>query len=1076
MKYVTYTLLGFLLALLIGISLLLTTPQGLQWSYRLAHFIAPNAIRIDKLHGRLTGKIQLQGLYFATKSMIITVNKADLDSNLLNLLRNTIYIKKLTATGVKIIILPQKKQPKTTNDGDRDILPFYLTIHHTRINDFTVDFAGSNQRIHMQSLVVRTNIVPLAHSFLLNADLQWQNAYYQNKQENILSEHGELLTQGPTNKYTINLTTQVHGANLPTSEIALNGKGNETSININTTIAQKPHSKAIIKGNVTWYPDVTWQASINGKINPGSLLQDWPGHIIINASSAGKILNGKPEGNFILTKLAGNLRNFPLHGKGDVVLHDHRLSVDNFHLGIGKANLYVNGEVRHHWNLTWKLHIPDLIVLIPGASGQVVSHGQISGDLKLPNIEAVIDARNIDYDDFYLSKFMLKSKGSLTDHQIAIDMLALKQSLHLRLHGGLNNNILKLTLTQFDVVSPDFDRWHLTAPVNIHVNSDQVNISPLKLMAKHASISLQANYYSAHHWSGKFAIDKFHLDDIATLLGKDAQLHGIINANITGTAKPFHRAKLQGSVSLSSGYIQLPVGIRNVKQTFQGGSINFITKNKTLDTNINLALSKTHAIQGSIKLLKFASKGLTADQPVKGKLQFATDQLGIVSLFIADIREMQGQFTADVTINGTLAKPSVAGAIKLTNGSTKVPKLGLHVKDINIEAKTNAKKVLTYQGEATSGKGKVVIKGMTDLAAADTPTKLTITGNDVTVMNTTEYRLQASPKLKFNYANDAMELTGKIIIPAGIISPQDFTSAENPSSDIVYVHKTAKQQHRVPLTSDIELVFGDKILINTHGLTGRLAGEIKITETPARPTTARGKIKVVDGEYQVFGKTLKIKKGQLIFRNGFIDNPDLNIQAGREVNTLPRVRSGLIASALPKASLSDINQFSPGGTVTVGVEVHGTLKRPKIGLFSQPPGISDRDILSLLLTSKLTSQANKADAGMLVQAASALNPGGDTGEISHLQEELRQTFGLDELTVKSVPQINPTTGAAEEDTSVVLGKYLSPRLYVNYAFGIFSAISTLQVNYRIWRGLSIQTETTGPDTGIDLIYTFQSDD
>jgi autotransporter translocation and assembly factor TamB len=51
-----------------------------------------------------------------------------------------------------------------------------------------------------------------------------------------------------------------------------------------------------------------------------------------------------------------------------------------------------------------------------------------------------------------------------------------------------------------------------------------------------------------------------------------------------------------------------------------------------------------------------------------------------------------------------------------------------------------------------------------------------------------------------------------------------------------------------------------------------------------------------------------------------------------------------------------------------------------------------------------------------------------------------ERMGLDELTVEQ-------TG--DEDASVVLGKYLSPKLFISYGISIVEAINTIKLRYTI---------------------------
>ncbi len=58
------------------------------------------------------------------------------------------------------------------------------------------------------------------------------------------------------------------------------------------------------------------------------------------------------------------------------------------------------------------------------------------------------------------------------------------------------------------------------------------------------------------------------------------------------------------------------------------------------------------------------------------------------------------------------------------------------------------------------------------------------------------------------------------------------------------------------------------------------------------------------------------------------------------------------------------------------------------------------------------------------------------------------------------------------ETSLVLGKYLSPRLYVSYGISLAEAINTLKLRYTIGDHWTLKTES-GREQSADIVYTIQ---
>ena len=71
--------------------------------------------------------------------------------------------------------------------------------------------------------------------------------------------------------------------------------------------------------------------------------------------------------------------------------------------------------------------------------------------------------------------------------------------------------------------------------------------------------------------------------------------------------------------------------------------------------------------------------------------------------------------------------------------------------------------------------------------------------------------------------------------------------------------------------------------------------------------------------------------------------------------------------------------------------------------------------------------------------------------------------GLDDVSVES---------GLNNDTSLVLGRYLSPRLYVSYGISIAEAINTIKMRYTIGDHWTIKTEA-GTARSADLVYTIE---
>jgi translocation and assembly module TamB len=55
----------------------------------------------------------------------------------------------------------------------------------------------------------------------------------------------------------------------------------------------------------------------------------------------------------------------------------------------------------------------------------------------------------------------------------------------------------------------------------------------------------------------------------------------------------------------------------------------------------------------------------------------------------------------------------------------------------------------------------------------------------------------------------------------------------------------------------------------------------------------------------------------------------------------------------------------------------------------------------------------------------------------------------------------------------VIGKYLSPDLYVSYGLGLFEPVSTVRLEYTLDENWKLSTESSTFSSGGDIIYTIE---
>ena len=134
--------------------------------------------------------------------------------------------------------------------------------------------------------------------------------------------------------------------------------------------------------------------------------------------------------------------------------------------------------------------------------------------------------------------------------------------------------------------------------------------------------------------------------------------------------------------------------------------------------------------------------------------------------------------------------------------------------------------------------------------------------------------------------------------------------------------------------------------------------------------------------------------------------------------------------------------------------MRGTLRAPRLTFFSDP-AVSQSQIVSLLIAGgSLESVQDTSDqqGKMLLQQGSAL-----------VLQQFGSKVGLNDVSVES---------GLNNDTSLVLGRYLSPRLYISYGVSLAESINTIKMRYTLGNAWTLKTEA-GYARSADIVYTIE---
>lgn len=833
------------------------------------------------------------------------------------------------------------------------------------------------------------------------------------------------------------------------------------------------------------------------------------------------INNANLQGSYLLKnnsyqlswQLFATSHQYPLLSKGAFSTSLHHTDIPYLLIQSGDNTIKANGNLDTQWHGQWQVNIKNMQHFLTNSSGEFKSNGAIMGERSSPIINTAIFARQFHYQQFQLKNvnsyfvidptlqkpwqiqlaadglqyknyaidtLKLQSQSSLSQQQIQLELQQKDTQLTLVLMGQLQNKQWLGQLQQFKIQSNTLGNWQLQNPNHIIIAPEYAQLSNTTLQSNQSKITLNGNWQKQKSWATQLLVDNFSLKDLQFLLPKDAQLQGQLqfNASVSQNAKQPIIGTAQ--INLSSGSMQYPFNQKLQAINYQGGQAKIILAKNGLASTWQFYLNQKQGISGDINLPAYQIGKSILLQPLTGNLHVIPIELQTLQPFIPNTKNLQGLINIDSTLQGTVQNPIIIGQFKLQNGQATISPLNITLTNIQLDATGQPNSTIQYNGSADSGGGQLQIFGNTDLHKPGFASDIQIHGKQLLVMNTPDYQIYASPQLTAQIQNRDIHLSGNIFIPQASLTPPDYKSQSVVlPDDVVFVNQqqTVNSPTFWNFYSQIELDLGDKINVDIMGLQGQLLGSLQLNDVPQRPTTANGILSIRNGQYTAYGQNLNVDAGRLIFIGGPLTNPGVSIQASRQVTTINTsniLTTGV--SNLPSTGNSSLPSvttpfFSQESNTKVGINVQGTLKDPLITLFSDPATLNQSDILSYLLFNQPASQVSAADAQFLVKAASSMNLGG--GQFQQVTQQLQKAFGLTQLSVGTTTYYNPQTASMTQNTSLMVGKKITPNLYINYSVGITAPINILQISYLLSSHWTLQSSTSTLANGIDLLYTFE---
>jgi translocation and assembly module TamB len=808
--------------------------------------------------------------------------------------------------------------------------------------------------------------------------------------------------------------------------------------------------------------------------DPAWVVAAWPGRLDGTARLRAA-LAPEPTATLDTLALAGELRGYAVTVRGGAaVTGGDRFSLDSLRLDSGANRVVLNGSLdREQLDVTLDAELDELDLLVPDADGALTAaialggtwqelRGQ--GDITLRDaafagitlerldvrgtaglaadapVALTVAAAGIARGSFDVRTLDATVEGTAAAHTVRLDVDADGVAATSAATGALSADAWSGTVARLDIDEDVFGSWRLEAPAAVGIGRSLATVANSCLVHEsRARFCTELDLTGTPEDSLVVSGQNFDLAVLRPVLPAEIELAGVYQLSgslfdLTGDPR--------GALAVTGGTTVARVAF-NDEQAF-ATELDLVQAGMTLTAGrLALTAAVRRSEGGSADVDAEIADVRARDSRVTGTLRAEWPDVGFLALLSPDLEQIEGAVAVDLDVGGTVAEPTLDGRAAFSNGRVAVPRWGLVVEGIEATATSSQGRALTIDATGRAGDGVLTVAGTTDLdPEAGWPTALTLRGDTVRVVQLPDVEIFASPDLRVDVALPAIEVTGRVHVPRATLALDVLPAqAVAPSPDAI-VHGTAStvRSQPVQVRTAIELTLGDDVRYSGLNLDTAVTGELRLTTEPSASANATGTLRLA-GTYDAYGQALELERGQLLF-SGPLDDPGLDVRAVRMLET---------------------TSFGNGVT-EAGIELTGTLKQPRTRVFSTP-AMSEADALSYLLFGRPMSGSS---AGMDTEETSALQTAAlalGLQQALPVVQRIGNTLGLDELTVQST---DTDAGA------LMAGKYLSPRVYIRYSYGLFNRIGGFLLRFRVNDRLSIETRS-GEQESMDLFYTVEKE-
>lgn len=811
-------------------------------------------------------------------------------------------------------------------------------------------------------------------------------------------------------------------------------------------------------GRVRWAPtgEARLQVDVTG-LDPGRFSDRLSGQISATADLRAE-WDESVRAALDLQSAQGRLNGLPLAATARLRHEAGTTDIDELMVTAGKGRVQASGRMNERLALDWRVNVPDLGTLVPDWGGAITGEGRIEGTPEQPRIlvsvtatglvSDVVDiaaleldgtvaplggartslqasATEVVTDAIALDSARLDLDGVQEDHRLKAEVRSERGDMDLVLAGGMAGADWSGRIVTARLAPAELSEWVLVDPAGLAWRSRALDLEPSCWQSGEARLCLSASG-DTEQWRARLNASRIPVGLVASLARDDLEYSGTFGLDAEFSSRE-GQVVGRADLALNPGKV---VGVLEERPEtlldFEASEMTVALSPDTLEVDVNLQLADEGAVRVSGRI------GRNEPRALSGRIGARVENLGLVTVLVPEIGRMEGALVADVELGGQVEDPVVAGTLTLDSGLVEVLPLGIELRDVDADLASD-KRALNVAVHAGSGEGRLTVEARIEQGDDGWLGSGRISGADFEAVDLPEVNVIVTPDMNWRLDGRDITVDGKVIIPRARIAPRDLSNTIQASPDAVIVGAAAEEQPEpekpLRVNADMQVELGPDVRIDAFGLKGRLEGAIRVRERPGAVSEASGELRVVEGTYRIYAQTLTIERGRVLFDGGPVANPGLDVRAVRR----------------------------PRG-VLVGVNVRGRLREPRVTLFSEPP-MQESQQLSYLIFGIPLGQTSEGQQASLGAAAAALAS-------SEQGSQIASRIGIQEVSVDH--------GAPGEGASLVLGRYLSPRLYVGYGIGLMEQANSVRMRYDLTENWNIEARS-GETSSADLLYSIEVD-